>query len=913
MEKDVNVLVVGGGIAGMQASLDLADRGFKVYLVEKTPSIGGRMAQLDKTFPTMDCSICILAPKMIDVNRRQNIKLLTYSEVKEVNGEPGNFNVKILKKSRFVDAEKCTGCGECIEVCPVTAPREFDMGLGVRKAIYRPFPQAVPNIFVIDKKGIPPCRAACPAGVNAQGYIALITQGKFNEALELIRRDIPFPGVCGRICYHPCEAECERGKVDEAVAINALKRFTSDYELKNEKKKKVAPIPKAHTEKIAIIGSGPSGLTAAYELVKKGYPVTVLEALPKPGGMLRVGIPEYRLPKKILDTEIEHIKDLGVEIQTNISIGKDLMFKELLQKFDATFIATGMHKGVKLGVDGEELKGVVNAIDFLREVNLGKKVELGDRVAVICVHRLLTIDAARVALRLGPKEVNVIYRRSRQSMLHHERIGEQLQKDIEEVESEGAKIHVMIWPTKILGKDGRVVGIECARMTLGEPDEHGKRRLVPIKGSEFIMEVDSVIIAVGQAPDFSFLPKEVELTEKNTIKVDPVTLETSLPGVFAGGEVESGPSTAIASIATGKRAAVSIDRYLRSEDLKVGREKEIKLVEEVPKEGVEKKARQVMPILPVEKRIRGFDEIETGFTEEMALQEAERCLKCGGCSECLECEKACEPKAVMHDQKEEYVELNVGAIILATGFNPFNPSGIKEYGYGKYKNVLNSMELERLLSASGPTSGKLARPSDNKIAHKVAFIQCVGSRSLKGEYPYCSSVCCMYATKEAALIKEHERESEVYIFYTDIRAFGKGFREFVNRARKEWGIEYFRAKPSEIREDPKTRDLLIKYEDTLTGEMHNLQVDLVVLCTALVPPQDNQNLAETLGVKVDEYGFFEVQHRLQTPLDATAPGIFLCGCCQGPKDIPDSIAQAKGAAARAAEFIAQAGSMEASR
>jgi heterodisulfide reductase subunit A-like polyferredoxin len=390
-------------------------------------------------------------------------------------------------------------------------------------------------------------------------------------------------------------------------------------------------------------------------------------------------------------------------------------------------------------------------------------------------------------------------------------------------------------------------------------------------------------------------------------------LETSLPSIFAGGDVVSGPATVVDAIAAGKRAAVSIDRYLRGEDLKVGREEEIKLVEEVSKEGLEKKYRQVMPILPVEKRIGSFEEVETGFTEEMALQEAERCLSCGGCSECLECEKACEPKAVVHDQKEEYIELNVGAIVIATGFDPFDPSGIKEYGYGKYKNVLNSMELERLLSASGPTGGKLARPSDNKIAHKVAFIQCVGSRSLKGEYPYCSSVCCMYATKEAALIKEHERESKVYIFYTDIRAFGKGFQEFVNRARKEWGIEYFRAKPSEIREDPKTRDLLIKYEDTLTGEMNNLQVDLVVLCTALVPPQDNQSLAETLGVKVDEYGFFEVQHQLQTPLDATAPGIFLCGCCQGPKDIPDSIAQAKGAAARAAEFIAQAGSMEAAR
>jgi heterodisulfide reductase subunit A len=347
---------------------------------------------------------------------------------------------------------------------------------------------------------------------------------------------------------------------------------------------------------------------------------------------------------------------------------------------------------------------------------------------------------------------------------------------------------------------------------------------------------------------------------------------------------------------------------LRGENLKEGRKEEIKLVEEVSKEGVEKRTRQVMPLLPVEKRIRSFEEVEAGFTEEMALQEAERCLNCGGCSECLECEKICEPKALVHDQKEEYMELNVGAIIIATGFVPFDPSGIKEYGYGKYKNVLNSMELERLLSASGPTGGKLARPSDNKIPHKVAFIQCVGSRSLKGDYPYCSSVCCMYATKEAALIKEHERESEVYIFYTDIRAFGKGFQEFVNRAKKEWGIEYFRAKPSEIREDPKTRDLLIKYEDTLTGEMKKLQVNLVVLCTALVPPPDNLRLAETLGVRVDEYGFFQVRHPLLAPLDATAPGIFLCGCCQGPKDIPDSIAQAKGAAARAVEFIARTSS-----
>ena len=327
---------------------------------------------------------------------------------------------------------------------------------------------------------------------------------------------------------------------------------------------------------------------------------------------------------------------------------------------------------------------------------------------------------------------------------------------------------------------------------------------------------------------------------------------------------------------------------------------------------MERKPRQVMPRVDAEER-KGFDEVETGFTEEMALKESERCLKCGGCSECLECEKICEPKAIAHDQKEEILDVNVGAIILATGFDPFDPSGIKEYGYGTYKNVLNSMDLERLLSASGPTSGHLLRPSDNKKPHTIAFIQCVGSRSLKGEYPYCSSVCCMYATKEAALIKEHEQDTDVSIFYTDIRAFGKGFREFANRVEREWNVKYLRAKPSELREDPKTKDLLIKYEDTLPGEIKTLQADLVVLCTALAPSKDSRKLAEALAVKVDDYGFFEVENQLRNPLDSTSPGIFLCGCCQGPKDIPDSIAQAKGAAARAAEFIAQTRSLEASR
>ena len=416
----------------MQASLDLANRGLKVYLVEKSPSIGGRMAQLDKTFPTMDCSMCILAPKMIECLRHPNITLLTYSEVQEVSGSPGNFKVKILKKPRFVDGEKCTGCGECAQYCPVEVPNEFDMNLGVRKAIYIPFPQAVPLIYAIDE---------------------------------------------------------------------------------------------------------------------------------------------------------DH----------------------------------------------------------------------------------------------------------------------------------------------------------CLKHTLGL---------------------------------------------------------------------------------------------------------------------------------------------------------------------CGLCQKICKAEAIDYDQKPEIIDLTIGAIIVATGFELFDAQRISEYGYGRHQNVLTSLEFERLLSASGPTGGHLIRPSDGKIPKSIAFIQCVGSRSERGELPYCSSVCCIYATKEAILTREHNPECEVSIFYIDLRVFGKGFQEFVNRAKEEWGVKYVKGRPGRIIEDLKTKDLVIRYEDSMDGRMKERTVDLVVLCPALIPRRGNERLAEILKIELDEHAFFKAKDSLLEPIDTNLSGVFICGYCQGPKDIPESVAQASGAAARAAETIA---------
>ena len=352
-EKVGAVLVVGGGIAGIQASLDLAELGYYVYLVESSPAIGGAMAQLDKTFPTNDCSMCILSPKLVECGRHLNIETLTYSEVLDLQGEPGHFRATIKRKPRYVDSTRCTGCGECPDACPVGITSEFDEGLVDRKAIYRPYAQAFPSTFTIDKGDRPPCVMSCPAGVNVQGYVALISQGKYEEAHQLITEKLPLPGILGRICPHPCEAECNRASLDEPIAICELKRFVAD---RAERK---VPVKKdERPERVAIIGSGPAGLSAAHYLSLEGYGVTIFEKLPAAGGMLRTGIPEYRLPRDVLDGEIDYIRNLGVEIKTNTSIGKDISIEGLFsQGFKAIFIASGAYRDLRLNIPGEDGQG----------------------------------------------------------------------------------------------------------------------------------------------------------------------------------------------------------------------------------------------------------------------------------------------------------------------------------------------------------------------------------------------------------------------------------------------------------------------------------------------------------------------------------------------------------------------------
>jgi len=890
------VLVVGGGIGGMQASLDLANAGYKVYVVERSTAIGGRMAQLDKTFPTNDCSMCTLSPKLIEVDKHLSIDIITNAEVESLEGEPGNFQVRVSKQPRFIDLEKCNGCGDCMEVCPVALPSEFEEGLADRKAVFKAYPQATPNAVAISKLNRPPCVLTCPANVNCQGYVALIAAGKFKEALDLIRERNPLPSVCGRICHHPCEAVCNRGEIDEPVAINPLKRFVADYmRVHPSEEEEEKPVIDPAKPRVAIVGAGPAGLTAARGLALLGYPVTIFEALPVAGGMLLAGVPQYRMPKDILGHDIEKILKLGIELRTNVRIGKDLSLEDLRRDgYQAIFLGVGLQRSMNLPIEGMDFEGVLMGIEFLRSVNLGEEVGIAPRVAVIGGGNT-AIDAARTAARMGAEEVLLLYRRTRVEMPASF-------EEVEAAEAEGVTLHFLVDPVRIMGEGGKVKGIECRKMRLGEPDASGRKRPIPIEGSEFLIEAGSVIVAIGQAPDLAWAENVgLQLTAQGTLPVDPLTLETAVKGVFAGGDIVLGPRYAIEAIAQGHEAAISINRYLRGDDLRADREKKEMEPALAPEREFERQPRAKTSKLPVRERCMNFHEVELTITEQEAVAEAKRCLNCGLCSECLQCVAACGAHAIDHYMLPEEIVLDVGAVILTPGYEPFDPRLKGGYGYGRFDNVITGMEFERILSASGPYQGHVHRPSDGQEPKKVAWIQCVGSRDVTVGRDYCSSVCCMYATKEAIMAIDHVPGLEATIFYNDIRAHGKGFEYYYESAKNNYGVRYRRGIISTITEDPKTKNLRLRYLAD-NGRIKEEKFNLVVLSTGLVPSPGTKELAERLEIGLDRFGFAATGSFL--PNRSSQPGIYAAGVFEKPMDIPETVMGASSAAALAMEDLA---------
>lgn len=472
-----------------------------------------------------------------------------------------------------------------------------------------------------------PCQHTCPIDTEAQLYISLIAVGKFKEAVEVIKKDNPLCSVLARVCNHPCETKCRAGDSGDPISIRDLKRFATDYGLKNKLNLKVKPARKNGLGKVAIIGSGPAGLTCGFYLAQQGYEVTIFEKNDVIGGMLAIAIPSYRLPKEALEADIEYIKSSGVEIKTNTEIGKDISMDELIKKgYKAIFIATGTHKSAKLNLKGEETVGVLPAMEVLKAINTGKKVTLGKKVGVVGGGNS-AVDAARTALRSGAPEVTIFYRRTIAEM-------PAFREEVKAAMEEGIKIEFLTAPVKLVTKNNKLTGCEFVRMALGDVDESGRRKPVPVKGSEFTVNLNTLIVAIGEQPDTSYVNKNsgIEISRFGTISVDNNTLQTNHKGIFAGGDIVTGPSTVVEAVSAGKIVAESIDQFMKGQEVK----REYKLTrpsmyleaKELSEEELIDIKRPEAPALDVSKRKNNFKEVEQGLSEKQAMKEARRCLRC---------------------------------------------------------------------------------------------------------------------------------------------------------------------------------------------------------------------------------------------------------------------------------------------
>ena len=840
----------------------------------------------------------MISPKLVEVGRHLNIELLTNTELEELSGEAGHFTATVNQKARYVDISKCTSCGECIEVCPIEVPNEYDKGLSKRKAIYKQYAQAIPGAFAISKTGTAPCKATCPAHVSIQGYIALINEGKYREALELFKEDHPFPGICGRICHHPCEEICTRNDLDQPLAIRELHRFLADWEL-GQDATYIPETAEPRKERVAIVGSGPAGLAAAYSLARNGYQVTVFEKLPVVGGMMAVGIPEYRLPRDIINGEIKVIEEMGVTIKTGITFGKDITIESLKKDgFSALFMAIGLHGGRRLGVENEDVVGVLQGVDFLRDSAMGKDVQIGEDVIVVGGGNV-AIDVALTAKRKGAKNVTLICLEKREEMpaWEHE-IEEALEGDIKIINSFGPKAF-------FIDKSNKVSGIEFKTCTAVFDSDgrfnpsYDENECQPLFG-------DTVIISIGQSTDLSFIKEQgIAITRVGGLEADPVTLQTPIDWVFAGGDAFYGPKSVVEAVSCGKEAAESIDRFINGLDLNENREKTWEF--EKPDISLEpNKPRTPIRCLDPAARECNFLEVSYGYDETEAKKEAERCLKCGICSECYQCVNACLAGAIDHSMETARREIEIGSVVLCPGNDVFDPTMLKEfYHYKRNPNVVTSIEFERILSASGPTMGHLVKPSDEQEPKNIAWLQCIGSRDMnRCGNGYCSSVCCTYAVKEAMIAKEHSGgDLDCVVFNMDIRTFGKDYEKYYLRAKDKEGVRFVKARVHTIDEVKDNGELRIKYVDE-DGQVQKEDFDMVVLSVGLEISESTVDLARRLDVDLNRYNFADTQPF--TPVETSRQGVYACGTFQGPKDIPSSVIEASAAACAAGKSLVEA-------
>jgi len=894
-----DVLVVGAGIGGMESALKLGDMGYKVLLVEKEASVGGKMILLSKVFPTLDCASCISTPKMASTIHHPNITALTYAQVDGIRrSADGAFHATVTKKARHVDIDACTGCQKCETACTVSVPDEFNADLVARRAAHITFPQAVPKKAVITREGSSPCSFACPAGIQAHGYVSLIRSGLDEQAYRLVLDATPLVGTLGRACYAPCESECTRGSLEGTLPIRRLKRFASDaHEASGNGTGMELPAPNG--KRVAIVGSGPTGLTAAWQLARLGYSVKILEAAPVAGGFLRLGIPSYRLPEAVVERDIDNVRELGVEIETGVTV-RDLPALKA-QGFDAVLVATGTHKSQGLGVPGEDRLGVLGGTDFLRRVKLDDAPDLAGKRVVIVGGGNVAMDAARTARRLGAASVTVAYRRGRDEMPAHH-------VEAADAEKEGVGFALQVAPVEVTGDaSGAVNGLRCQRMRLGAADASGRGRPEPIPGSEHVIACDVIVAAIGMRPDTSAFGTQLATDKGGRLVADATSRQTALPYVFAAGDAVHGPTDITRAVGEGRLAAHMIDRWLTGGML-AGFDNRLPVVDKAAVLA-RQKAYALRPGTPDGSTLNAapadFREVEAPLTETQARDGAGRCIDCGVCSECNECVSACPVDGCIDLRaRDESFEAEVGAVVVSTGFKLF-PADLKpEYGWGRFRNVITGMQMDRLLAPTRPFN-TILRPGDGKVPERIAYILCTGSRDEQVGNPLCSRFCCMYSVKQNQLLMGALPLADVTVHYMDIRAPGKRYDEFYEQA-KSMGANYIKGRVADIAETP-SGDLILTYEDIENGgRVVKAEYDLVVLAVGVQPNHDAEELFQVGELRPDEWGWVGEPEEDLNPGATSIPGVFVAGAASGAKDIADSILHAGAAVAQVAAHLEMA-------
>jgi len=642
------VLIQGSTPGALRAAENLADCGLTVHLVESSPFIG--------EMESAQGPVYLWNTRLLEILKDPQIKTWTNTEIKDIEWNADHCQVGLIQSPRYIDLARCTACGKCVEICPVTIP-----GTSL-KAIHL---GGQPDCAVITKEGLAPCSSACPAGIHVQGYVALIADGRYQEAYQLIHDALPFPSVCGRVCNHYCEASCSRLEIDEAVNIMALKRFVSDRvleegvrDLQNQPREKIPREENSAAKRVAIIGAGPAGLTAARDLVRAGYSAMVFDANPKAGGMMRVGIPPHRLPYDHLEWEIQQILAEGVELKLNTWV--DDIPGLLEDGFAAVLIATGAHKALKVPLENADHPDNWLSLDFLKKVCLGKKINLKGRKVIVLGGGDVAVDAARSAIRLGKPEVRIVCRGLRASF-----------NEIKEAEEEGIQVIRNRVFKKVILEEGKIAGVECLEAEVGDVVD-GKRQFTELPGTEHLIPGDLVIWAIGQRPDFSFLPEGDQPIHHSSggIQADS-RMMTSLEGVFTAGDVRRGTTFFVVdAVGEGHQAARSIMDYLEGNQSpeRVREREQVSLSQEEVqlRMGLRSEARaKRIPVqcIPVQDRENNFAEVELTLGEKEARQEAGRCLSCGPCSECMACVEVCEPGAVIHHQQESTTTLELIGLI----------------------------------------------------------------------------------------------------------------------------------------------------------------------------------------------------------------------------------------------------------